>query len=59
MQYQVRLVQSEEGWAVSCPALPGCYSQGMTRNEAMENIRIAIREWIEVDAEEIGSSGRE
>jgi predicted RNase H-like HicB family nuclease len=55
MQYQVRLVQSEEGWAVSCPALPGCYSQGMTRNEAMENIRIAIREWIEVDAEEIGA----
>ena len=55
MQYQVRLIQSHEGWAVSCPALSGCHSQGLTRNEAMENIRIAIRERLEVDAEENGA----
>lgn len=54
MQYHVRLVQSDEGWAVSCPALLGCHSQGETREEALDNIRIAIREWLEVEASESG-----
>ena len=54
MQYHVKLTQSEEGWAVSCPALPGCHSQGKTREEALENIRIAIIEWLEVDVKEEG-----
>lgn len=54
MQYHVKLIQSEEGWAASCPALPGCHSQGSTRDEAMDNIKIAIREWLEVEAEESG-----
>jgi predicted RNase H-like HicB family nuclease len=54
MQYHVKLIQSEEGWAVSCPALPGCHSQGETREEALANIRIAIREWLDVEAEESG-----
>jgi predicted RNase H-like HicB family nuclease len=54
MQYHIKLVQSEEGWAVSCPSLPGCHSQGDTREEAIENIKIAIREWLEVEAEEAG-----
>jgi predicted RNase H-like HicB family nuclease len=54
MQYQIRLLQSEEGWAVSCPALPGCHSQGATREEALENIRSAIHEWLEVEAAENG-----
>ncbi len=54
MQYHVKLLKSEEGWAVSCPALPGCHSQGATRDEALENIKIAIREWLEVEAEENG-----
>ena len=54
MQYWIKLLQSDEGWAVSCPALPGCHSQGATREEAIENIRIAIREWLEVEAEETG-----
>lgn len=40
---------------MSCPALPGCHSQGATRAEAEENIRIAIREWLEVEAEEHGT----
>jgi predicted RNase H-like HicB family nuclease len=52
MQHHIRLVQSEEGWAVSCPALPGCHSQGATRGETIENIKAAIREWLEVEAEE-------
>ena len=54
MQYRVRLIQSEEGWAVSCPSLPGCHSQGATREESIENIKIAIREWLEAEAEECG-----
>ena len=54
MDYHIKLIQSDEGWAVSCPALPGCHSQGITRAEALENIRIAIREWLSVEAEESG-----
>jgi predicted RNase H-like HicB family nuclease len=47
MQYAVTLVQSEEGFAVWCEDLPGCASQGSTREEALENIRIAISEYLE------------
>jgi predicted RNase H-like HicB family nuclease len=54
MEYHIRLIQSDEGWAVSCPALPGCHSQGTTRQEAIDNIKIAIREWLEVEADENG-----
>jgi len=46
MNYRVVLVESEEGFSVSCPALRGCHSQGKTREEALENIRDAIREWL-------------
>jgi predicted RNase H-like HicB family nuclease len=59
MQYLIKLMPSEEGWAVSCPVLPGCHSQGATREEAVENIRIAIREWLEVEVEEAGLLGVE
>jgi len=51
MNYNVILIESDEGFAVSCPTLPGCFSQGDTREEALENIRIAIQEWLEVSAE--------
>ncbi len=54
MDYHIKLIQSDEGWAVSCPVLPGCHSQGTTRAEALENIRIAIREWLSVETEENG-----
>jgi predicted RNase H-like HicB family nuclease len=50
--YRVVLRQSEEGFSVSCPGLPGCWSQGATEEEALENIRVAIREYIEA-AEEL------
>ena len=54
MTYRVTLLESEEGWSVSCPALPGCHSQGTTRAEALENIKEAIHLWLEVEAEENG-----
>ncbi len=53
--YHVVLHKSEEGFSVSCPGLPGCWSQGATEEEALANIRIAIREYVEV-AEELASS---
>jgi len=50
--YRVVLHCSEEGYSVSCPGLPGCWSQGETEEEALANIRIAIREYVEA-AEEL------
>lgn len=49
MDYRVILVESEEGFAVSCPSLRGCHSQGKTRQEALDNIRDAIREWLDAE----------
>ena len=51
MKYWVTLVESEEGFAVWCDELPGCCSQGTTRDEAIENIREAIREYLEARQE--------
>jgi predicted RNase H-like HicB family nuclease len=51
MDYRVVLIESEEGFSISCPSLPGCFSQGATHAEAIENIRSAIQEWLEVEAE--------
>jgi len=48
MQYKVALHRSEEGFAASVPGLPGCWSQGATEAEALENIRIAIVEYLSV-----------
>jgi predicted RNase H-like HicB family nuclease len=48
------LLQTDEGWAVSCLDLPGCHSQGDSREEALANIREAITLWLEVEAEEEG-----
>jgi predicted RNase H-like HicB family nuclease len=46
MNYKVRIHESEEGFSVSCPGLPGCWSQGETEAEALGNIRIAIEEYL-------------
>ncbi len=46
MTYKVLLHESEEGFSVSCPGLPGCWSQGQTEAEALENIQDAIREYL-------------
>ncbi len=48
--YAVVLIESQYGYSVSCPALPGCHSQGEDRAEALENIREAIAGWLEREA---------
>jgi predicted RNase H-like HicB family nuclease len=45
MRYKVVLQRSDEGYSVSCPGLPGCWSQGSSEKEALENIQDAIREY--------------
>jgi predicted RNase H-like HicB family nuclease len=52
MKYKVVLQRSEEGVAASVPGLPGCWSQGQTEAEALENIRCAIQEYMAVVAEQ-------
>ena len=56
MTYSVLIEESEEGFAVSVPGLPGCHSQGETEAEAIVNIREAIREYLSV-VEELARSG--
>ncbi|MND00675.1 hypothetical protein D3C83_193730 [compost metagenome] len=46
MKYRIALQKSDEGYSVSVPGLPGCWSQGATEKEAVENIRDAIREYL-------------
>ena len=48
MKYPVALTQTEEGYSVCCLGLPGCWSQGATEEEALANVRDAIREYLEV-----------
>ncbi|MBC7926088.1 MAG: type II toxin-antitoxin system HicB family antitoxin [Bryobacteraceae bacterium] len=48
MKYAVALIRTDEGYSVSCPGLPGCWSQGKTEEEALSNIRDAIQEYLEV-----------
>ena len=52
MKFLVELIESEEGYAICCPALPGCWSQGATREEALTNIREAIELWQQVAVED-------
>jgi predicted RNase H-like HicB family nuclease len=48
MMRQVLLYPGEDGyWVVECPSLPGCISQGRSREEAVKNIREAIDLYIE------------
>ena len=51
MKYRVTVVESKEGFAVWCDDLPGCCSQGTSKTEALENIREAIREYLEARGE--------
>ncbi len=48
MKYKIALHKSEEGYSVSVPGLPGCWSQGTTEAEAIENIKDAIQEYLAV-----------
>ena len=47
MRYKVVLHRSEEGYSVSCPGLPGCWSQGDSEEEALENIQEAIHDYLD------------
>jgi predicted RNase H-like HicB family nuclease len=46
MKYKIVLYRSEEGITVGVPALPGCWSEGDTEEEALINIQDAIREYL-------------
>ena len=60
MRYRIALYESEEGFAVSVPGLPGCWSQGTSEAEAIENIKDAIREYLTVVEQQLrGESTRE
>ena len=50
MKYEVALQDPDEGFAVSVPGLRGCWSQGATGQEALANIEVAIREYLEAAA---------
>ena len=52
MRYMVDLKKTQEGFAVWCPGLPGCWSQGQTEIKALENIKDAIKGYLET-AEEL------
>ncbi len=58
MKFKVLLYPSDEGVAVCAPSLPGCWSQGVDEAEALANIAVAIREYLEVeiDAEQDSES---
>ncbi len=53
MKYKVALHQSEEGFSVWVPGLPGYVSQGETREEALANIADAISEYLDVAREQL------
>lgn len=46
MKYKIALKKTDEGYSVSVPGLPGCWSQGATEQEALESIQDAIREYL-------------
>lgn len=60
MRYKVVLHKSDEGFSASVPGLPGCWSQGATESEALDNIRDAIREYLAIVDEQVrGTNSRE
>ena len=48
MKYKVNLKKTEEGYAIWVPGLPGCWSQGKSEDDAQENIKDAIKAYLEV-----------
>jgi len=60
MKYRIALYKSQEGFTVSVPGLPGCWSQGATEQEALDNIGEAIRQYLSVVDEQLkGTDVRE
>ena len=46
MKYKVNIQETDEGYSVSVPGLPGCWSQGATEEEAIDNIKDAIETYL-------------
>ena len=46
MRYKIALLETDEGFSVSVPGLPGCWSQGATEDEALQNIQDAIQAYL-------------
>lgn len=54
MKFNVTIDRDEDGvWIVECPSIPGCVSQGETKEEALENIKEAIALCLEVRADKV------
>lgn len=53
MRYKVILHPTDEGISVSVPGLPGCWSEGQTEAEALENIQDAISEYLAAVSEQV------
>jgi predicted RNase H-like HicB family nuclease len=52
MKFNVTIDRDEDGvWIIECPSIPGCISQGATKEEALENIQDAISACLQVRAE--------
>ncbi len=52
MQFTITVDRDEDGaWITECPSIPGCVSQGQTKDEAIANIQEAIQLCLEVRAE--------
>jgi predicted RNase H-like HicB family nuclease len=56
MKYKIAIRRSEEGYSVSVPGLPGCWSEGKTEAEALANVQDAIREYLAVRDELLADS---
>ena len=56
-QHSITLIESDEGYAVFCDDLPGCCSQGRSKEEAVRNIRLAIREYMQAEAALLADQG--
>jgi predicted RNase H-like HicB family nuclease len=52
MTYHATLINADEGFAAICDELPGCVSQGASREEALRNLKEAMVLWLEVAAED-------
>lgn len=60
MIYRIVIEKGEDfGYVAHCPAIPGCHSQGNTMEEAIENIKDAIRGCLSALDEELISAGKE
>lgn len=52
MKFNVTIDRDEDGvWIIECPSIPGCISQGATKEEGLENIQDAISACLQVRAE--------